>query len=79
MFVSKLKLLNMKKLFLLAFVAASFTLTSCKKDWTCECKEGSTVDFTYTQKSTKASAKTWCEAWNTTYKVSTPAGSCALK
>lgn len=75
----KFKTFFMKKLFTLALVIGAFSMTSCKKDWTCECKENGTVDFTYTQKSTKAKAKTWCEAWNTSYKVAAPSGSCSLK
>lgn len=69
----------MKKIMLLATVALAFGMTSCKKDWTCECKDSGGVDFTYTQKSTKAKAKTWCEAWNTSYKATSSTGSCDLK
>lgn len=69
----------MKKVLLLAIVATAFGMTSCKKDYTCECKTGSTVDFTYTQKSSKAKAKTWCTLYNTSYSASTTGGSCSLK
>ena len=75
----KFKPFFMKKLFTLALVIGAFSLTSCKKDWTCECKDTSTgvVDFTFTQKSTKAKAKTWCEAFNSTY--SSVGDKCELK
>lgn len=69
----------MKKLLFLALAATTFGMTSCKKDYTCECKDGSTVDLTYTQKSSKAKAKTWCEAYNTTYSAAVSGGSCSLK
>lgn len=70
----------MKKLFILAVIAGAFSMTSCKKDYTCECKNSAgTVEFTYTQNSSKAKAKTWCTAWNTTYTAGTSGGSCSLK
>ncbi len=69
----------MKKLFILAVIAGAFSLTSCKKDYTCECKDNSTgiLDISYTQKSTKAKAKTWCEAYNATWAILD--SKCALK
>ncbi len=70
----------MKKLLLLAFVAGTFMMTSCKKDWTCECKDGSTSlgTFEITNK-TKATAKTACEGNNATFKAVYPGVSCNLK
>ena len=69
----------MKKLFILAILAGACSLTSCKKDYTCECKDNTTgiVDITYTQKSTKSKAKTWCSAFNTQWAILD--SSCALK
>ena len=69
----------MKKLFILAIVAGAFSMTSCKKDYTCECVDTTTgvVDFTFKQKSTKAKAKTWCELFNSTY--ASVGDKCSLK
>lgn len=67
----------MKKIFILAVVAGAFTMTSCKKDWTCECKNSTgTYPITFTKVS-KADAKKACDTWNTTYSAS--GGSCSLK
>lgn len=50
----------MKKLFLITIVGA-FALTSCKKDWTCECTAGAlSVSNTIKDKS-KKDAKKDCE------------------
>jgi len=52
-------------------------MTSCKKDWTCECKN-STGTYPITLANVKkADAKKACDTWNTTYAVS--GGSCTLK
>ncbi|MBL7765846.1 MAG: hypothetical protein JNJ58_07130 [Chitinophagaceae bacterium] len=68
----------MKKLFILAVVAGAFTMTSCKKDWTCECTNSTgtktSIEITNVK---KVDAKTACTAWNTTYAAS--GGSCSLK
>ncbi len=62
---------------MVALLAVAFT--SCKKDWSCECKDkDGNVDFTYTYpKVAKSSAKTSCDAANTTWKAD--GGSCSLK
>jgi hypothetical protein len=62
---------------IIALLAVAFT--SCKKDWSCECKDkDGNVDFTYTYpKVAKSSAKTSCDAANTTW--ATDGGSCKLK
>ena len=50
----------MKKVLFMAAVAA-FTMTSCKKDFTCECTDG-TVSLTYTfLESKKSAAAALCE------------------
>ena len=70
----------MKKLLTLAVILGAFSMTSCKKDYVCECKDAAgTVDFTYNQNSSKAKAKTWCTLFNTSYSASEPGGSCSLK
>lgn len=67
----------MKKLFILAVIAGSFTMTSCKKDWTCSCTGAVVIEVPIT-KQTKADAKKVCDAAQTTYSA---AGSttCTLK
>jgi hypothetical protein len=59
----------MKKLFALSFIVLSVvSLSSCKKDYTCTCKDssGNTVG-SITIKSTKSKAKTTCTADNSMY------------
>jgi hypothetical protein len=61
----------MKKLLLVAAVAA-FTMTSCKKDYTCECTVttgGISVVGTTTVKDTKKKAKETCEKGTTSSSV----------
>lgn len=54
----------MKKLLFVAAVAA-FTMTSCKKDFTCTCTDG-TNSFPYEMKDVKKKdAKEACETLNT--------------
>jgi hypothetical protein len=56
----------MKKLFILAIVAGAFSMTSCKKDYVCECKDSTGVVLgSVTFNNTKAKAKTACTAYNT--------------
>lgn len=69
----------MKKIFILAVVAGAFTMTSCKKDWTCECKTSTgtisaTIPFS---KITKKDAKAACDVYNASATAS--GGSCSLK
>ncbi len=59
----------MKKslLFAAAFALVATSFTSCKKDWTCECKEDSTgtvVSSVTISNSRQPEAKTACEAQN---------------
>ena len=67
----------MKKLFILAVVAIGFTMTSCKKDYTCECTGAFTINIPI-QNAKKGDAKDACSAAQTTYST---AGSttCTLK
>jgi len=57
----------MKKILLVAAVAA-FTITSCKKDRTCECTftdktDGSVEKITYTIKTTKKKMNDACDGY----------------
>ncbi|MBL7773457.1 MAG: hypothetical protein JNM95_11395 [Chitinophagaceae bacterium] len=69
----------MKKILLLAFVAAT-AFTSCKKDWTCECTDNGTSLGTFQiENKSKATAKTACEGNNATYSALYPGVKCELK
>lgn len=70
----------MKKLFFVLTVAvlASFTLTSCKKDYVCTCTEpitNTTVPISI-ENSSKDDAETICNTNNATYALI--GGSCKL-
>ncbi len=69
----------MKKVFILAIIAGAFSFTSCKKDYTCECKTSSSsaVVPTTIPKAKKADAEKACETLNATYAIG--GGSCTLK
>lgn len=74
----------MKKITLVAVAAISMSLfASCKKDYTCTCKvtvSGSTADATQTfPKTSKSTAKTACESYETTLKVGGATAECSLK
>lgn len=52
----------MKKLLILAVIAGAFTMTSCKKIYTCVCTVGgSTTEVKSPTKLSKKNAETWCE------------------
>jgi len=58
----------MKKVFLLSSVIAVVALSSCKKDYTCTCKDSSgNVYGSVTIKDTKSKATSACTADNSTY------------
>lgn len=64
-----MKLEIMKKVLILGLVIAGFSLTSCKKDITCECVQ---ADLTITEKSVKAkSGEEDAECANAANKVLT--------
>ena len=70
----------MKKVALLAAVVGMFSMTSCKKDYTCECSG----DSEYTsnveiKKAKKKDAEATCDAAETSYKMIDDAASCSLK
>ncbi|MBX3163436.1 MAG: hypothetical protein KF900_03070 [Bacteroidetes bacterium] len=57
----------MKKVLLIAAVA-SLGMASCRKNHSCTCKD-STDTYTFTAKSSKKDAKSWCEATTTSLKA----------
>ena len=76
----------MKKTFaILSLVAfAAISLSSCKKDYTCECKYNNGIDANYSinyefKDVKKSDATDACDTWNSTIKIADPAGSCKLK
>lgn len=68
----------MKKVTLLAAVAfLALSVTSCKKDYTCACKNAAlTIDYPL-GKQKKKDATTTCDGMNSTWKIG--GGSCSLK
>ncbi len=68
----------MKKILFLAIVLGAFSLTSCKKERTCSCTGGVTIDIKI-PKSTKSDAKKTCETAQSTYSASVSATTCELK
>lgn len=62
----------MKRLLILAVVAAGFTMTSCKKEYTCVCTVGGvSTEVKSGTKLSKKDAETWCEK--------SSSGTCKLK
>lgn len=55
----------MKKLMMIAIVGGAFALTSCKKDYTCECTATDAFyNISYTAEMKKKDAETWCDNWD---------------
>ena len=55
------------------------TMSSCKKDYTCECTAtDTTLNITYTAKMKKKDAQSWCDSWNSSFQVY-DGGKCTLK
>ncbi|MDQ3046008.1 MAG: hypothetical protein M3R27_00545 [Bacteroidota bacterium] len=69
----------MKKSIFIVAALAAFSFASCKKDYTCVCRDGSTEYQRYTIRTTKSKSKDVCaeqEAnWNTAY----PGVSCSIE
>lgn len=60
----------MKKLLILAAIFGAFTLTSCKKIWTCSCTvAGITTEVKSSKKMSKSEAKDWCNTNNNYCKL----------
>lgn len=65
----------MKNLFIFAILFSAVTmLSSCKKDYTCDCGD----DGKYTYKETKKKAEDACDATETTLKIVDASASCKL-
>ncbi len=71
----------MKKLSLLGLVFGSLVaMTSCKKDYTCDCTFTTAPDITIDiTKAKKADAQDACDSAETTYKIADSGASCTLK
>lgn len=69
----------MKKIASIAVIALlAVGFTSCKKDYTCTCKDSSgkeSAKYTF-PKVKKKDAKTACDNWNNSFKIA--GGSCSL-
>jgi hypothetical protein len=74
-----LKIIIMKKVTSIALIALlAVGFTSCKKDWTCTCKDKDGKESPYTYpKVPKKTAKASCDAANTSWTAG--GGSCSLK
>ena len=68
----------MKKVLFIAVVAVA-SLASCKKDFTCTCKDGSTTVATYTVHTTKKKSKDLCSENDASVKVVYPNASCTIQ
>ena len=69
----------MKKLFIASAVLCAFCFASCKKDYTCVCKDGATTLATYTITETKKKSKDTCKALDVNWKTVYPATSCTIQ
>lgn len=68
----------MKKLLLAAVVlAGTASMTSCKKDYSCECTSGTDTYKLEIQDAKKKDAKAACDTWSALYTFG--GGSCELK
>jgi hypothetical protein len=68
----------MKKVLFIAAVGV-FAFSSCKKDYTCVCKDGSQTFATYTVHETKKKSKDACEAYNSTWASYSSSASCTIQ
>lgn len=67
----------MKKVIMIAVVGGAFALTSCKKDYSCECTSGGQTYTLTIQDAKKKDADAACDTWGTLYTLA--GGSCELK
>lgn len=69
----------MKKVFLLALVGGAFAMTSCKKDYTCDCTvSGVNIPLEF-KDAKKKDATDACDQAESTYKIADSGASCTLK
>jgi hypothetical protein len=68
----------MKKVLFIA-VLGVISLASCKKDYTCACKEDGVTWGTYTVHTTKKKSKQMCEDNEATWKSVAPEVSCDIQ
>jgi phage-related protein len=70
---------QMKKLVLAVAALGLVSLTSCKKEYTCECSYNGTVIGSAKIKDTKKKAKDACTGLNTSYAAFGSGVNCAIK
>lgn len=69
----------MKKITLIASVALlAMSVTSCKKDRYCNCKDDDDKTAILLKDSKKSDAKDACDTWEAFVKTYEPSGSCTL-
>jgi hypothetical protein len=68
---------KMKKVMMIAIVGGAFALTSCKKDYSCECTSGGMTYTLTIADAKKKDAESACDTWGVIYTLG--GGSCTLK
>jgi hypothetical protein len=79
--VTSLKIKTMKRLFFSAAIVFVFTssITSCKKDYNCECRDGSTIETTTYPKTGLVDARNACKDRQSFWQNTThPAAQCTI-
>ena len=71
----------MKKFLIItvALISSTAFMSSCKKDYTCTCKDGTTALQSYTYKDSKKNATETCSNAESTFKMGYPNAKCELK
>jgi hypothetical protein len=67
----------MKKVMMIAIVGGAFALTSCKKDYSCECTSGGSTYTLTIADAKKKDAENACDTWGVLYTLG--GGTCTLK
>lgn len=67
----------MKKLLLAVAALGLISLTSCKKDYTCTCTDGTDTETINIPDAKKKDAKNVCNTWSSLWGIG--GGSCSLK
>jgi hypothetical protein len=70
------KIKNMKKITFVIAAVGLISMTSCKKDYTCTCTDGTDTEKFEFKDAKKKDAKNACDTWNSLYAIG--GGSCSL-
>jgi hypothetical protein len=69
----------MKKSIFIVAALAAFSFASCKKDYTCTCKSGSTELASYTINTTKKKSKDLCSDYDASFQSVYSDASCEVE